>query len=80
MPVTLSTAKTAKRTRTRSAALSIRISCVLGFTKRHTNRQSATISDMRKTKDIISPSMEVLYPILTGKVKRNLPILTQNHP
>ena len=35
---------------------------------------------MRKTKDIISPAMEILYPILPGKVKDKLPILTGNIP
>ena len=33
---------------------------------------------MRKTKDIIPPAMEVLYPILPGQVKDKLPILTGN--
>jgi len=78
MPEALIAAKAAKRTRTRSAALITRINCVLGFTKRQTKSQIATISDMRNIKDIISPSMEILYPILTGKVKCILPILTGN--
>ncbi len=35
---------------------------------------------MRKTKDIIPPAIEVLYPILPGQVKGKLPILTGNIP
>ncbi len=35
---------------------------------------------MRKTKDIIPPAIEVLYPILAGQVKGKLPILTGNIP
>ena len=35
---------------------------------------------MRKTKDIIPPAIEVLYPILPGQVKDKLPILTRNIP
>ncbi len=78
MPVTLRTARTPNRVSTRSAALRTRISRVLGLTNCHTKRQSVTISVMRKTKDIIPPAIEVLYPILTGQVKDKLPILTGN--
>jgi hypothetical protein len=33
-----------------------------------------------KTKDIIPPAIEVLYPILIGQVKGKSPILTGNIP
>lgn len=78
MPVTLRTAKAPNSVSTRSAALRTRISCVLGFTNRQAKKQSVTISVMRRTKDIISPTMEILYPILIGQVKRKAPILTLN--
>ncbi len=80
MPEALIAAKAAKRTRTRSAALVTRINCVLGFTKRQTKSQIAVISDMRNAKDIISPNMEILYPILTVQVKHYFSILTANLP
>ena len=78
MPVTFSAVRTAKRTMTKRAALRTRISFVLGFTNRQTKSQIETISDMRNAKDIISPNMEILYPILTAQVKRFFPILTVN--
>ena len=56
-PVIFITAKTANRPSTSSAALSTRMSCVLGSTKRHTNAQTAAMSDMRKTKNIMFPIM-----------------------
>lgn len=80
MPVTFRAVRTAKRTRTKRAALSTRISFVLGFTNRQTKSQIETISSIRKIKDIISPNMEILYPILTVQVKRYFPILTENIP
>jgi len=80
MSVTFSAVRTAKRTMTKRAALSTRISFVLGFTNCQTNSQIETISSIRKTKDIISPNMEILYPILTAQVKRYFPILTGNLP
>jgi len=49
----LKTAKITKRPRTSNAALNIRMSCVLGSTKRHIKAQIAAISPMRKTKDKI---------------------------
>jgi len=80
VPVTLRTTSIPNSVSTRSAALSTRIRCVLGLTKRHTKRQSVTTSVMRKTKDIIPPAIEVLYPILPGQVKDKVPILTGNIP
>jgi len=70
--------RTPKSTRTRIAALNTRIICVLGFTYRHTKRQSVAISEIRKTKDTTSSIMGVLYPILTGGVKYKFPMLTLN--
>jgi hypothetical protein len=80
MPEALIATRATKRTRTRRAALIIRISCVRGLTKRQTKSQIAKISDMRNAKDIISPDMEILYPILTTQVKHYFSILTAKLP
>lgn len=74
-PVIRTTAKTASRPSTRSAARSIRMSWVLGWTCRHIKSQTVTISAMRKTKYNILPSIDLKYPILSCKSSRILSIL-----
>jgi len=59
-PAILNTAKIHKRPTRSNAALSIRISCVLGSTYCHTRTQSAAIRHMRKTKDIMLPNIRTL--------------------
>ena len=59
-PVILNMAKIPKRPSSSNAALIIRMSCVLGSTNRHRKAQIAAISDMRKTKDTILPSINKL--------------------
>jgi len=74
--VILITAKITKRPSTSNAALSIRISCVLGSTSLHTKAQSTAISDIRKMNERRFLNISILYPILTKKVKQKVPILT----
>ena len=69
---TLNTTKTPKDPSRSRAALNMRSSCVLGFTSPHTNAQSAIISAMRNIKMMVSLNIGVLYPILTGGVKRKI--------
>ena len=59
-------------------ALSIRITCVLGSTTRHTKAEKAAISNTRKTTDIELPNMNTLYSILTIGVNQKIPILTKD--
>ena len=56
-PASLNTAKITKRPSRSSAALNIRICCVLASTNRHIKVQSAATSDMRKTKSAILPNI-----------------------
>lgn len=74
-PVSLITANTPKRTSMSNAALSIRISCVLGCTNRQTEAHNTTTSDMRKTNDNISLNILLNYPILTSKSSKKYPKL-----
>ena len=53
-PVIFNIARTTNRPSTSRAALSIRISCVLGSMNFHTEAQRAAMSDMRKTKNTMS--------------------------
>jgi len=66
-PVTLTTARTAKRPSTSNAALSIRMSCVFGSTDRHTKAKVVAISDRRNTKNTMLLNIDPKYPILTRK-------------
>ncbi len=58
-PVILNTTKTPKRPSSSTTALNIRMSCVLGFKIFHTKTQRATISDIRKIKDIKSVNIVI---------------------
>jgi hypothetical protein len=58
-PVILNTTRTPKRPSKSTAALNIRMSCVLGSKSRQTKAQSATISNMRKTKYTMSPNINI---------------------
>ena len=53
-PAILNRTRIPKRPRRSTAALNIRMSCVLGSKIFHTKAQRATISDIRKIKDIRS--------------------------
>jgi len=54
------TAKVPKRASRSSAALKIRMSCVLGSIKRHTNPKIAATSNKREKNDRIPPNIGVL--------------------
>ncbi len=58
-PVILNTTRTPKRPSRRTTALNIRMSCVLGSKIFHTKTQRATISDIRKIKDIKSVNIVI---------------------
>jgi len=63
VPEILSRARTARRQASSRAALSTRISCVLGSTRRQTIAQTAAMSDIRRTNDRRSLNIAILYPI-----------------
>lgn len=75
-PETLMRANITKRPSMSNAALKMRISCVLGSTYRQTKAHNTAISDMRKTKDTISLSIHLQYPILTHKSSKKCSKLT----
>jgi len=58
-PAILNTTRIPKRPSRRTTALNIRMSCVLGSKIFHTNTQRATISDIRKIKDIKSVNIVI---------------------
>jgi hypothetical protein len=66
--------------RTSSAALIIRINCVLGSRCRQMRAQIATISDKRKAKNMIVLNMHLGYPILTLKSSGKYPIMIRALP
>jgi hypothetical protein len=73
-PEILSAAKITNSPSTISAALHMRIICVLGSMHCHTKTQKAAISIKRKINNT-PPTIKTLYPILTLQVKDMLAYL-----
>ncbi len=71
----LKRAEIIKRPSTKSAALNIRMTSVLGSTNHHIKAQNAAISDKRKTNIRALINIHILYPILTRFVKLKYPTL-----